>query len=448
MNSNDFQYKVEEIVNKYYKKDMPGLSLLIGKQGEVIYKNGFGFSNIENKEKCNFNTKYLIASISKQFTCMAIMMLKEKGLLDYNDTVKQYFPNYPEWYNSVTIRHLMTHTAGIPEYLTEEFLSKYSNDNEQKINITEVLDIIKGYEFPDFPAGWNWSYSNSGYIMLHHIIEKVSGEAFEDFVENNIFKPLNMESSLIPRDAKRVENSAIGYFKMEDGKFERAPYNLSVIGWADGNIMSTVEDLFKWSNALLTEKLVKKETLDEALKPYILKNGESTNYGFGHFLFNGRGVNEIWHSGSTEGYRSMLKRFTYENIVVIMLTNALALGYTKVDIMFDKIVDIVMKDKFIKFKPINLSEIELERYCCNFGSTTINGSIYKNNTKEGIVLDIKEDGRPSSREEFVFIGNNTFLSSESTGISCKFTFENETINKIIIDIFGRIIKINNSEINS
>jgi CubicO group peptidase (beta-lactamase class C family) len=332
---------IEEIAGEYFSSKTPGMALLIGQRGEVVYKKGFGMADIEKGIPIDADTAFIIASITKQFTAMAVMMLKEKGLLDYDDAIGRFFPDFPPYKEKVTIRHLLTHTSGIKEYFDQDFI-KTAGEMGEALTQEYILERIKNFGGLEFEPDTKFSYSNSGYVMLGAIIEQVSEKTFAEFLKENIFEPLNMERTVVGTSSKlNIEKMAWGYSKDERECYRKTLLDMAALGWTDGNIISTVEDLFKWHNALYTEKLVKKETLKEAFTPHVLRDGTSTGYGFGWFIGERAGVKEIWHSGGTIGYVSRFSRFVDEGVAVIMLTNCYDLAGPKRDELFDRIVNVV-----------------------------------------------------------------------------------------------------------
>ncbi|MDD4568592.1 MAG: serine hydrolase [Tepidanaerobacteraceae bacterium] len=336
--------EIEKIGRKFFSESTPGMALLIGEKGRVLYEKGFGMADIEKSIPIEPDTAFIIASVTKQFTTMAIMMLKEKGLLDYDDTIDKYFPDFPDYKNIVTIRHLMTHTSGIKEYF-DDYVGLPIEDPTQD----DILNWIKSVKALDFEPNTQYSYSNSGYVMLGAIIEMVSRQSFGDFLAENIFIPLDMTRTVVGvMPNQKVDKMASGYKKNEKDSFIKTSMDMMAIGWADGNIISTVQDLFKWHNALYTEKLVKSKTLQEAFTPHVLKDGTKTDYGFGWKINLRPGLKEIWHTGGTIGYICKFSRFVDEDVAIIMLTNRQDLAKEKRDELFDKIAVSVFGEKLYK----------------------------------------------------------------------------------------------------
>lgn len=330
--------KMQRTINSYVGDGTPGISLLVGAKGKIVYNEGFGMANIKEKRPVDSNTRFIIASVTKQFTTTAIMILKERGSLHYDESIGNFFPDFPDYKDQVTVRHLMTHTSGIKEYMGDDFFNKEENI-ENGLNQDAILNRIKGFEVLEFEPGTAYSYCNSAYVMLGAIVEKVSKQPFAQFLHENIFKPLGMERTLVAVSPdQKLDKLAAGYKKDSEDIFIQTPLDMATIGWADGNMVSTVEDLFLWHNSLYTEKILQKKTLKEAFTPYTLKNGQQTKYGFGWFIDDREGRKEIWHSGGTLGYISRFSRFPEEDIAIIMLTNYMGIERDKV---FDEIVEVV-----------------------------------------------------------------------------------------------------------
>jgi CubicO group peptidase (beta-lactamase class C family) len=284
-------------------------SILVAEHGRLIYERGFG--KAESKRNLAFtpDTPTYLASLTKQFTAMAIMMLAERHQLSYSDPLAKYFPEFPSYAQKVTVRHLLNHTSGIPDYV-ELGLERPGLTNK------EVLSALIRQDSLRFPPGERFEYSNSGYILLAQIIEKVSGQPYHLFLNRNIFAPLGMKRTFV-YDKPRPDNSrrARGYDRFGDD----LDYNLFTCG--EGGIYSTVVDLFRWNQSLYTEKLVKRSTLDEAFTPGRLNDGSPINYGFGWGIAQSNGETIYAHAGRYGGFNTYIKRFPKERATIIFLTN-------------------------------------------------------------------------------------------------------------------------------
>jgi CubicO group peptidase (beta-lactamase class C family) len=304
--------------------DFSGVVLLADK-GNSIYHKTFGFRNFETKTTLDTASIFELASVSKQFTAMIIMMLKEDGKLNYDDLVEKYIPHLP--YPNITIRHLLNHTSGLPDY---QAIMDAHWDKTKVANNNDIIEYLKKYH-PERLSEPNtkYEYSNTGYVLLASIAEKASGKNFIAMSQQQIFSPLNMTSTNIRslEEKRGIENFAVGHIYVEEKKrFIRAdsfPSSNYTIWLGNrkgpGRISSTATDLLKWDQTLYTEQLVKKETLTEAFAPAKLKTDSISYYGFGwEIKDNG---NTILHTGDNPGYKTEIIRHIDQNKTLVVLCN-------------------------------------------------------------------------------------------------------------------------------
>jgi CubicO group peptidase (beta-lactamase class C family) len=249
-------------------------NVLIADKGNIIYQKSFGKGNHVSNTDLNAESVFELASVSKQFTAMGIMLLKKQGKLNYEDSLRKFFPELP--YYNITVRQLLNHTSGLPDYM--QLFTIHWDRTKIATNKDLIALLAKHKPAMHFVPGEKWEYSNTGYALLASIIEKASGENFGDYLQKNIFQPLGMKSTLVYRrryEKKTIPNYAFGYVYDRDKKFalpdsvkEVAPVVFCLDGIVgDGTVNSTVNDLLKWDRALYTEKLVSKEMMNEALQP-------------------------------------------------------------------------------------------------------------------------------------------------------------------------------------
>lgn len=298
------------------KKGFNG-NVLVGIQGHAIYKNTFGYSNLRTKEPLNVKSVFQIASVTKQFTAIAIMMLKERGKLDYSDTVQTFIPDFP--YKNITIRQLLSHRSGLPNYMY--FTAKYWKNKRSYLTNEKLLDVMKKNKpHVEFLPDRRYKYSNTGYAVLSLIIERVSGLPYDEFMEENVFLPLGMTSTFVynPKNKKTIDYETNGYTKR---KRKTYPDFLDGVT-GDKGIYSTVEDLFTWDQALYTEKLVKQSTLKEAFTPSSYDFKRDNNYGFGWRIDTlADGSKVVYHGGWWRGYNSLFLRRLDDHTTIIILCN-------------------------------------------------------------------------------------------------------------------------------
>ncbi|WP_298427022.1 serine hydrolase domain-containing protein [uncultured Kordia sp.] len=307
---------IDQIVNDQYKNFEAGISVLVAKDGNVLYRKAFGKSNLELNVDMVSENVFEIGSITKQFTSVGILMLLEEGKLSLDDEITKFIPDYPTKGNTITVHHLLTHTSGIKSYTSIPALRDFA---KKDLSPTELIDAFKN-EPMDFKPSDEYRYNNSGYVILGYIIEKLSGMAYEDFIQKRIFDKLNMNNSYYGSKSKIIKNRASGYQEREKG-FVNADYISMNIPYAAGSIMSTVDDLYTWQKAIRNHVLISKESLAKAFTNYTLNNGSKINYGYGwsHDSINDTPV--IEHGGGIFGYTTHGIYVPSKNAYIIVLTN-------------------------------------------------------------------------------------------------------------------------------
>ncbi|NPV83643.1 MAG: beta-lactamase family protein [Candidatus Aminicenantes bacterium] len=320
---------VEALVRKTVGADEPGLALALVQDGRVLFRAGRGVADIRSGRPIDTGTNFRLASLTKQFTATAIMLLVREGKLDYETHLTDIFPDFPEYGKEITIRHLLTHTSGLPDY---ENLMPEAKPNlpveDQQINDYQVLELLKGEKQGKFRPGTNWDYSNSGYVVLGLIVEKVSGMAFGIFLSEKIFKPLGMKATVLyEKGISEVENRAFGHVP-KDGNWIVRDQSLTSATRGDGCIYSSVDDLILWDKAWKEGTLLSREEMALALTPVEVPQkgpvdpySQPAAYGFGWFLNPWKGYQRAWHYGETAGFRTAIHRFLETGLTVIVLCN-------------------------------------------------------------------------------------------------------------------------------
>ena len=306
----------DKILSDQFKTDEPGVTALVSRNGQVIYKKAFGMANLELNTPMQVDNVFWIASIGKQFTAVAILQLMEQGKLNLQDEITKFIPDYPTQGNKITIEHLLTHTSGIHNFSGME-------DPEKKLTTdctpNEVIDFFKNLPMR-FAPGTKWEYSNSGYFLLGYIIEKITGKPYSEYLEEIFFKPLGMTNSLFASN-KRIIKNRVGAYSQGDNGFENSRHLNATIIYSAGAIQSTVEDFYKWHQAVHSYKFVKKETLDKAFTRYKLTDGKETDYGYGWKLGYVYESPSIWHGGGIEGFGAMEIYLPKEDAFVAVFAN-------------------------------------------------------------------------------------------------------------------------------
>jgi D-alanyl-D-alanine carboxypeptidase len=307
---------VDEYIQVEMKKRLiPGLALVVIQNGEVIKTNGYGFANLEHEVPVTLDTVFELASVTKQFTATAVMLLVEEGKIKLDDPIVEYLPNSPEQWKGITVRHLLTHTAGLAS-LENGF--KALNEGGARLNYTtsELFNAAKN-DPVSFAPGERWQYSDLGYFLLGMIIEKASGQSYRNFLAGRFFEPLGMVSTSVLDQWVVLKNRAAGY-TLRKGQIVNIRRVIQVELPSHYGIFSTVRDLVKWDNALALGKVVKQSSLEQMWTPVKLNSGGSFPYGFGWEMDERRGHRMITHTGITG---TEYTRFPDDKLTVIVLTN-------------------------------------------------------------------------------------------------------------------------------
>lgn len=313
--SQTWEEQFDQMLEQQFSSDIPGATVLVAKKGDIIYHKAFGMANMELDVPMETDMVFEIASITKQFTAVSILMLMEQGKLNLDDDITKFIKDYPTNGHHISIHHLLTHTSGIKSYTSmESWMPIWRKD----LQPMELIDFFKN-EPMDFVPGEKWQYNNSAYFILGYIIEKASGQTYEEFVEQNIFKPLGMQSSRYGSQSEIIKKRAYGYQKNE--AYVNAEYLSLTQPYAAGSLMSTVKDLFIWNRAIRTHKLVKQESIELAFTNHALNNGEKINYGYGWGLNEINGSPTIEHSGGIFGYSTNAIYLPNEDVFVAIYAN-------------------------------------------------------------------------------------------------------------------------------
>jgi CubicO group peptidase (beta-lactamase class C family) len=304
----------DDLVREEMKRQkVPGLTLAVVKDGKVVKVEGYGLANVEHQVPAKRETVYQSGSVGKQFAAAAVLLLAEDGKLKLDDLISKHLPDVPEAWKAVTVRHLLTHTAGIAEYTFALDLTR---------NYTEDELLKKAYTFKlEFPPGEKWQYSNTGYAVLGILVSKVAGKFYGDFLGERVFSPLEMKSRII-NEADIIPHRAAGY-RFVKGELKNQEWVAPALNTtADGSLYVTVDDLIKWDAALTARKLFKKESYEAMWTPVKTKDGKEHPYGFGWMLGESNGHKRIHHGGAWQGFTSYIDRYPDDGLTVIVLMNA------------------------------------------------------------------------------------------------------------------------------
>lgn len=299
-----------------YSGTAPGASVVVIRDGRVVVRRAYGLADLERRTPATPETNYRLASVSKQFTAMAVMLLAKDGKVHYDQAIRDLLPELPSATRAVTIRHLLNHTSGLVDY--EDLIP---TTRSTQLSDRDVLDMLAAKDSLYFPAGSRYYYSNSGYVLLGIIVERASGMPFAQFLQTRIFTPLRMTTTVAHVEgADSVPRRAYGY-SPRGGGFVNTDQSLTSATLGDGGIYSNVDDLTRWDQALYETTLVDAAALRLATTPPALPGDSTTLYGFGWFVDAYRGERRWRHTGTTSGFRTVIERFPDRRLTVIVLTN-------------------------------------------------------------------------------------------------------------------------------
>jgi CubicO group peptidase (beta-lactamase class C family) len=346
--------QIDALFSGVTSPDSPGLAVLVRQNGKTVFERGYGARDLRTKSRIDVHTNFRLASFTKQFTAMAIMLLVHDGKLRYEETLTEIFPDFPDYGKAITVRNLLNHTSGLPDY--EDLMAKSETPRsswiwtpERQIQDAEVLELLKKEKTGKFASGTSWSYSNSGYVVLGLIVANASGKTYGEFLREHIFAPLKMNHTIVYRKGKNeVLNRAFGH-SMENGTLKETDQSSTSATLGDGGIYSNLEDLSKWDDALRNHTLLNEKEMQPALTPVKLNDGSEprwprepnddnlhpgkpVSYGFGWFLDPYEGHQRMWHTGSTMGFRTAIERFFDDNLTIIILANRTDLEPEKLSI--------------------------------------------------------------------------------------------------------------------
>lgn len=423
---------IDSLLTTFYNNGNLNGNVLIAERGQIIYNKSFGFSNESTKEKLNENSIFELASVSKQFTAMAIVMLKEKGKLDYEDKISKYIPELSE-YSNITIRNLLNHTSGLPDYM--EIMDSTFDKSKTATNNDIISTFAKLKPQVLFEPNTKWEYSNTGYALLASIIEKVSGISYGDYLNKAIFKPLKMTNTFVYRrryEPKKIANYAYGYVYSDSLKKYFLPDDLTeskMVIWldgivGDGTVNSTVMDLLKWDRALYANKLISKEAKNKIFTSSELNDKSKTDYGFGWFIEdNGVYGNIVKHTGGWPGYMTLIERHIQNDKTIIVLLNYIN---NNTYIPVAELRRMLYNIEPVKFITLNKEETEI--FAGQYKNSS--GKIVKLICENGILYRTTDDGE---KFELKAISKNKFqMMKYSPDIYYEFIVKNGKVEKYIM----------------
>ncbi|MUU77710.1 serine hydrolase [Winogradskyella endarachnes] len=411
LKAQDLKPQFDDIVAQFYNDaNAPGATILVAKDGKPIYRKAVGKSSLELNVDMQPENVFMLASISKQFTAVAILMLQEQGKLNLDDPITKFLPDYPTQGKTITVHHLLNHTSGIKSYTSIGNLYEVARKD---FTLDQLIDYFKN-EPMDFNPGEDYKYNNSGYVLLGKIIEVISKDTYENFIENEIFKPLNMLASRYGNNRELVKNRVEAYEQDESG-FVNASYLSMTVPHAAGALISTVDDMLKWQNALTNNTLIKASTLQKAINGSQLNNGEHIFYGYGLGETTLKGSKGYAHSGGIFGTSTNGIYLIEEDVYVIGLSNC---SCNDIGAVTEKLAAIAIGKPFPTMKDvIELPEAKMAQWVGAYEFE--DGAIRHIFLKDGKLNSMKES-ETNTPFEIYPLSENRFMFEDS-GIEYKFS---------------------------
>lgn len=359
--------KIDQIMT-LYSSETPGASIAVLKDDKLVFSKSYGMANLEYAVPVDNSTKFHIASVSKQFTAFAILLLAEDGKIELDDDIRKYIPEVPDFGETITLRHLANHTSGLRDQWELLVMAGWRMDDV--ITTEQVLKLISRQEALNFKPGEEFIYCNTGFTLLAEVVERVSGMTFAEFTEKRIFSPLGMKNSLFYDDhEKLVQNNADSYYKVGNG-YKKSGLNYAIPGAT--SLLTTAEDLTKWSANFEHAKIGNSETIRTFNTSGVLNNGDSIAYAFGQAIGSEEGLTKYFHGGVDAGFRSFLTRFPNEKLTVVVLGNEDSffpgrITYQIVEMyvgeLFEKeVVEEVKKESTARTSDFKVNKLLLEKY--------------------------------------------------------------------------------------
>lgn len=347
----DFTQKIDENIKSEMKyQQIPGVSVAVIKDGKPLYIKGYGFANVEHQVAVKPETIFQSGSVGKQFTATAIMILAEENKLALEDKITKYFPDAPDSWKDITVRHLLSHTSGMGDYPEDfDYRKDYTED--------DFLKMIEAAPLR-FKTGEKWEYSNLGYVTLGILIGKVSGKHYGEFLKEKVFAPLGMTTARVISEADIIPNRASGY-RLEKGELKNQRWVSPLLNTtADGALYLTAVDMAKWEAGLNSEKILKKSSLEQMWTPAKLNDGKVVGYGFGWEIEQIGDQRLVMHGGAWQGFKSFIIRFPKDKLTITVFAN---LAQTNPNLLVRAVVSAFYPEFTLSNKPIKDTNDEITR---------------------------------------------------------------------------------------
>jgi CubicO group peptidase (beta-lactamase class C family) len=426
--------KIDSLFLDFNDSAQPGVAIALLFNGNVVFEKGYGYADLKNNTLVNSSTIFNIASVSKQFTAFSILLLQDQGRLSLDDDIRMYIPEIPDFGTTITLRHLATHTSGLRAH--HVLLGFKGRENlYDEITIEAILEIIMSQKELNFDPGSEYLYSNTGFILLAEIIARVSGMSFEDFVQTNIFNPLQMNSSSFYNE----ESDGIAYsYSNNNHAYKRLDNRDYSVGAS--NILTTVQDLAKWNVNFSSLEVGNANTLKQMNAPFILTNTEKTEVAYGQFVDKYKSLNRIWHSGKIREYHSYLGRFPDHDFSVIVCSNGPQFSASELAMRLADIYlsDHIIENDFKKTPPIkgcdNPSTKQLEKfsgmYWDEFDWYARRVYVRDDTLRTSTGINQENTLLPIGKEEFQILNSEIIFTFKTDHVTKKVSVKKGSLNSI------------------
>jgi len=378
--------QIDAVVQQSYTPNEPGAVVLVAKNGKTIFRKAYGLADAAKGTLMTPDMQLRLGSITKQFTSTAILMLVDEGKIKLDDDITRYLPDYPTKGKRITIAQLLNHTSGIASFTGKP---GYMEHMTEDIGVGAMIDSFKNDPL-DFEPGSRYKYNNSGYFLLGAIIEKVSGQAYADFLAQRIFAPLGMVDTAYEGKERSKAIRAPGHTRGAAGFAPSAVISMSQ-PYAAGALVSTVDDLARWDAAVSAGKLLKPATWQRAFTKTTLTDGKTVNYGYGWMVGSLRGVPSIGHGGGINGYNTYALRVPSEHVYVVVLRNTDS-GTADPDTVASKVAALAIGKPYPEYQAMTLDAKALDAYA---GTYKIDGKAERTVRRDGGKLSMQRTNRPA-----------------------------------------------------
>jgi len=401
-----------------------GATVAVSRGGRTLHSAGYGYADLENRIPATENTLYHVGSITKEFTAAAVLLLVEEGRVELDRPITEYLPDLPSQLEAVEVRHLLNHTGGVRNYTTME---SWWRRAALEVTPSELVEVF-AHEPLDFPPRTEFSYSNSGYVLLGLLVERVSGQPFGGFLNEQLFVPLGLERTHYCDDRALVPERARGY-QVEEGAFARARYVSLSQAYAAGGICSTAPDLLRWTRLLMNGAVVRPEAVRRMIRPDTLADGRRLEYAYGIAVGNLDGRRRLGHVGGMRGFASFLAHYPEDALTVVVLTNTEGAPAAALE---SEIARLALRLEPARVRDVALSEEELNEYTGTYDLRLARVDVEVR--EERLRATVADPGIDDV--DLRYQGDDTFVAVGDPEVRVRFEREGEVVTGFVLEHHG------------